>query len=362
MTPDRQRQFDMASIVIIGNDQGGAVALAAILNQLASHHEVHVMASGPAYDLWQHNAVKLERMDDATAQAIQSRLQDIQPDLVVTGTSHYSELERSAWIAAKALGIPSLAVVDAWVNFPERFTRLSDNVLVHPDAVATIDDNTSNQVSALLGDKIRCHVTGHPHLEGIVEKHKKRGHHKRANDITKVMFFSNPVYGDEHEEGSYHDQFDAIEFLFNACEASQTPLMLGIKPHPREPMDRWDAWAQEHKDAFDRGWVRFESGYSEPLIEDADIVSGITSMALVEGALMDKALLSIQLSRHIQINPILDNIDGICMATTETDVKEGLERLLNNLTENAPANSFAGLFVNSTGRLLEAIELESAAR
>jgi len=346
----------MTSIVLIGNDHGGAVLLSCMLDEMLKHYDLRALASGPAYDLWKRSAITIE---DIGVNDLKARLKYLQPDLIVTGTSHYSELERSSWIAAQDLNIPSLAVIDAWVNFPERFTRLSDNTLIRPDAFTAIDQHTETQIRDLLGDQVRSYVTGHPHLEGIVIRHHNRSQKPRGNTPPKVMFFSNPVHAVGYEVGSYRNQFDAIEMLFEACASSKEKLVLGIKPHPREPHDQWQAWAQRHKNAFAQGWVRFEDAASEDLIENSDIVAGITSMALVEGVLMNKSVLSIQLSRHVQTNPILDAIDGLRIADNESQVAEQLEITLKTLDKvDSSVNTLSTALINSSDRLLNAIRRE----
>src|SRR3989339_1426765 len=83
--------ISMTSIVLIGNDHGGAVLLSCMLDEMLKHYDLRALASGPAYDLWKRSAITIE---DIGVNDLKARLKYLQPDLIVTGTSHYSELER----------------------------------------------------------------------------------------------------------------------------------------------------------------------------------------------------------------------------------------------------------------------------
>lgn len=346
-------------IAIVGNDYGAAVYLDSVLPRLSEMYSLLLLASGPAFDLWKKgHGIEIMAASEYAEPAVKKALSAFSPSLLITGTSHYCELERISWGIAHDFRIPSLAVVDAWVNFPERFIRQTDNAIVSPSAVATIDIDSRDTLKAFLGKNVRIHITGHPHLEGVVLRHKIRPRRSLQTKTTRVSFFSNPITEDHQVFGTHKDQFYAAEALLSACVVSPAPLELRIKPHPREERQRWDIWVKSHQQKFTEVWITLSDDSSEKIIEESDVVCGITSMALVEAALMGKTVYSIQLNRDIQINPIFELIDNLVVSSIEEKIPRDFVNILSQLKYSSLPNNFAEKFDNSTNRFFHSIEAE----
>ena len=229
-------------IAFIGNDQGGAVYINSALPSLSALYNIMTIASGPAFKLWSKLNIPSVCLNEFDTKELEVTLSTFSPNLVVTGTSHYCELERISWGIANKLRVPSLAIIDSWTNLEERFIRLTDQTMVFPSAISIIDSTLIETIKKLLGVNFRIHITGHPHLEGVVKQKKIKKISNPDSGVKIVSFFSNPIPNKYADSKSYRDQFDVVEALLSACISFPFPIELVIKPHPREEKKRCSFW------------------------------------------------------------------------------------------------------------------------
>jgi hypothetical protein len=238
------------------------------------------------------------------------------PRLVLTGTSHFSDLERNSWVAARESGIPSVCAIDAWVNFPERFTR-HDGTLVQPDSICVIDAMSRATLKADNRITAAVHVCGQPHLETLVATLLKSCATRRPNGKLLLVFFSNPVSQSLPRHEQPYNQFKAATLVVDALRNEDVDLL--IKPHPREDIAGWEQWILK---AVKGGKARISitSRSSDELLVACDATCGITSMSLIEAALVGRPVLSVQPGRLRPHNPVMDELDGVKLAMSEDEV------------------------------------------
>src|SRR5256885_10615944 len=98
-------------VAVVSHDAGGAE----ILSSYVRHHRADAVfvLDGPARAIFARKlgAVKRAGLEAAVAQC----------DSLICGTSGQSNLEIDAIRAAKALRKPSVAFLDHWANYKERF-------------------------------------------------------------------------------------------------------------------------------------------------------------------------------------------------------------------------------------------------
>jgi hypothetical protein len=246
----------------------------------AAHHIVGLLAAGPAAALWQEEA---SDFDPAV----------IDPDVVVTGTSMSATLERDWWQRAKTRGIPSLAAVDAPMNLAARFIGS-----VLPTRIAVPDDDCR----APIGLPDACFVTvGQPHLQRQRDRLRRRRAARQEHQPPLIVFFSEPHDGDRTPFTQPFDQFMAADMLRGAL--AKCPARLVVQPHPRENSQRWKAWVTQG------GVPATVGGTTGDLLVAADLVTGITTMVLVEAAFGGIPVGRIAPHGHRGINPLLDSME-----------------------------------------------------
>lgn len=118
----------MRKIGIVSHDAGGAELLS---NWLLSNHDTSYLyqLSGPAIEIFQKNLGAINLVSSA-------QLFD-KCNSLICGTSWQSTLEVQAIKKFKKEGKRTVAFLDHWVNYRERF--LLDNKLILPDEIWTAD-------------------------------------------------------------------------------------------------------------------------------------------------------------------------------------------------------------------------------
>ncbi len=127
------------SILVVANDTGGAQILAALVrDQWAYTWTAAALPHSPADRLFRRYApdcpvVDLTSCDPAVL------LEEIQPDLLLVGTSLYNT-ELPLIREARKRGILAISVLDHWINYRERFGFPADNWRDNlPDIVCATD-------------------------------------------------------------------------------------------------------------------------------------------------------------------------------------------------------------------------------
>lgn len=115
---------------VVCHDAGAAnIIIAGLLETGRSDWRAYMR--GPAEKLW-----KVAYPGVASFDALDSTLEGV--ELLVTGTGWGSDLEHEARKLARSRGVRSVAVLDHWVNYAERFDRGGE--AVWPDEFWVTDD------------------------------------------------------------------------------------------------------------------------------------------------------------------------------------------------------------------------------
>ena len=209
-------------------------------------------------------------------------------DALITGTSHYEPFDDLLWQAARVTGTPSLAVIDYWSNLERRFPT------IRPDTIGVIDPAQEAEARSIGFEDIV--TTGHPSLAAVQSEPPRA----EGNSVS-ALFVSERIAGDVAEgvNDSYgFDETDSFRLVMAAAEsavAAGQPVELTVKFHPYNDADAFrDAvGASGFSDSVKLTWVEGRQPIA-PLIKAADIVIGISSVALVEASLMGRAVVSVQ--------------------------------------------------------------------
>lgn len=186
---------------------------------------------GPAAALWRarfgSRVPVLERIDDALDGAA----------MLLSGTGWASDLEHAARCRAAARGIRSVAVIDHWVNYPQRFER--GGVVQWPDEFWVTDAEAVTLVCRHFpGAAVRCHANLYLEEQVGAIARARPG----AGDVLYVL---EPMRSDWGR--GLAGEWQALEH-FRAARAEgrvagldpDTPVRL--RPHPSDPAGKYDAW------------------------------------------------------------------------------------------------------------------------
>ena len=257
-------------IAVACHDAGGANLIIGWLRRMPKL-QVKPHLGGPAIALWQKafpNAKNLP-LDEALAQSTR----------LLSGTGWGSSLEHEARAAARKRGIPSIAVLDHWVNYAERFERNGETV--YPGEL-WVTDKYALALASALGGESRVRLMPNAYLEEQVAEIRELDATQREPSPKNVLYALEPIRrrwkSDETEPG----EFQALNYF--CANLSSLGLSddasIRLRPHPSDPPGKYDAWCARHRERD----IRLAA--DEPLsaaISRAAWVVGCESFVLVVG-------------------------------------------------------------------------------
>jgi len=221
-------------------------------------------------------------------------LESYQLDLVITGTSLEDDYERYVWEACNKIGLASYAFIDQWMNIEERFGTLEK---VYPQTVLAIDMEMRKTLLGLGLAKNKIKVIGHPYFEYLTKKYKLRFQQKSEMKVKRLLFLSQPIWQFYQTDLGY-TEYDIFKHLLQVMEEVNKvvtqKVQVVLRLHPKE--DR-ELFLEQFTDAYrHQAFALDKEEQIEASIEQSDYIVSMFSTGLLEGALMGKPILSIQLN------------------------------------------------------------------
>ncbi|MEH1856987.1 MAG: hypothetical protein V7L21_03035 [Nostoc sp.] len=257
-------------IVAIAHDPGGANAVAATVAALwAAGTQVEAYAKGPAIHQFQRLAVACTPVSEEH----QTLFVNLTGDILLTGTSQYDEFERDAILWARQEHIPSIAVIDYWANYRQRFQPLNNPNAepTFPDIITALDEVCA---AGMLADEIpekRIRVVGQPYFAWLIAKQKCR---KSIFKLPENILFASQPNANEIE---------ILHILIKVLTDYKPLKKLLIRFHPRQGK------CPASLNLLAQSGLPFaidESADTLATLYQQDIMLGITSIILIEAALM----------------------------------------------------------------------------
>lgn len=279
-------------VLVAGVEPGGAQCAAAAAQRLrADGFAVSAFAKGPGVARFQAmdvpcTAVASEEPERELAAALLGRET---PDIVLTGTSMGSKLERWLWVESKSRGIRSAAILDAWINIGVRTTwsdfqgipstARSSYGDVRPDLFFCPDEACAQRLRDEVRDPIRVVVSGHPWIEWAQSRWTHRGSDRQATRV--VLFLSEPILQDYGRDRWGFTQIDVLELLVAALgeDIRSGRCELRVRVHPREDRHLLEAALRP---LGGMGWKWAQEGQALDHATTAALTCGMTTMALLE--------------------------------------------------------------------------------
>lgn len=268
-------------ITVISHDAGGAEVLSSYIRQ--QNMRCVCVLEGPACKIFARklNVVNQKPLLDAIKQA----------DFILCGTSWQSDLEFNAIKIAHSLSKRSVAFLDHWTNYKERFIRGGELCL--PDEI-WVGDTVAEVMAKKIFPNLPIQIVKNPYFNEICQELEKvsiRG--LSPSDKLSVLYVCEPIR--EHalkqhgnalhwgytEEGALRYFLSNLEILGKKIER------IVIRPHPSESAEKYH-WVQKE---FNLPIKTANLALLEDIIE-SDIVVGCESMAMVIGMLAGKKVIS----------------------------------------------------------------------
>jgi hypothetical protein len=257
-------------LAVCCHDAGGANLIAAWL-AAAPARDCRVCAQGPA------RAVFAARLPQCELLELPATLE--RAACLLSGSGWASDLEHRSRSAARERGIPSLAVLDHWVNYRARFSR--DGIEVLPDGFIVTDPAAAELAAQTFGADRPILMWDNRYLHDEAARVRELAPQAPCAPPRHLLVVLEPVRQDWDAHATSPAEFRALDYLMaNLTALTPTPAELAIRlrPHPAESPDKYRAWAarQTH--------LALELSGASSLAADlawADAVAGLNSYALV---------------------------------------------------------------------------------
>jgi len=258
-----------SSVAVVAHDAGAANHIFAwIRSGLIDNTCIKLCLDGPAAKAYEkiQFGFKNYALDDVLDNAC----------LLISGTGWASTLEHESRILAAEQSIKSVAVIDHWCNYKERF--LSKEIECLPDVIWVADEYALTIANSLFPN---VDVVQKPN-DFICEqvgtiKSLSRSH--AFPHIAKVLFVMEPIrqkWLGSSEPGELQSLNFLVNNLSSITSASNTELV--IRPHPSDPQGKYDSRVA----SFDNVNISVnESASLAELIAWSDVVVGCQTYAMV---------------------------------------------------------------------------------
>jgi hypothetical protein len=230
-------------ICMVAHDAGAANHIIAWFKHLANqqtnpiNRSVTVCLADPALSLW------LRTFPDSKIGNLLDTLSNSK--LLISGTGWQSNLEHDARKLARFLGIKSVAVIDHWTNYRDRFIRDDEEVL--PDEIWVTDEYAKKLAENYFPD-LRIVQLPNLYLENIVTEISFQEASVIKSAATRLLYVLEPirqVWGN----GDQLAEFQALDFFIkniNLLGFGKT-LSIKLRPHPSDPIGKYDQWIESQK-------------------------------------------------------------------------------------------------------------------
>ena len=268
---------------------------------------------------------------------------------VIAGTSWGATVDKAITQAAKMHRIPSVAIVEHWNLYRERFSRIEngevfDVCMYMPDRIWVNDTYAKKDAieAGLPEDKLI--EAGQPFLESQYNRLISKDDKPSNNHI---VFISERIKDDFVEGssiGKKYNEYIVLDLLIESMDFSKNKLL--IKLHPQEESDKYN---------YLKG-----RGLDIEVIKDCDIadlirrsykITGMGSMLLLEAALVRSDVISI-LPDTSPEEFIGNKIGATLFAPTCSDIKKYLDISPSPIGKS----SFGERFLGSVATLVKLIE------
>lgn len=256
-------------VCIVSHDAGGAENLAAYVVAQNDIEGLFVLA-GPAIKVFERQIGRIEiaNLEEAVTAC----------DWCLCSTGWQSDWEWKAIVLARKAGKRTIAFLDHWVNYRERFTRNDEEAL--PDEI-WVADEYAKELAEQAFPSLIIKQQPNRYLQTLIAEIKRLEIEQPVHHHTHLLYVLEPIrqaWGLLEKPG----EFLALDYFMEHIDG----LNLGINPlirlrlHPSDPVAKYDQWIDSHSDSAITITVDTCSSLAES-IAWSDIVVGCQTYAMV---------------------------------------------------------------------------------
>jgi hypothetical protein len=225
----------LSPMIVVCHDAGAANHIFAWLNAWEvngsiRNHDIRLVLDGPAKILWLKSLNKSRNIN--IYNDFKSAFKDAKS--VLTGTGWASTLEYDAIKLASNMKMKSIAVIDHWVNYNQRFIR--NNIEVLPGSI-WVTDSDAFSIASEKFKEIEIHLMPNLYLKNMVAEIKII-----SKDCYNLLYVLEPVRNDWGK--GVPGEFQALDYFVSKIKkiTGQYPFNLILRPHPSEDSFKYHEW------------------------------------------------------------------------------------------------------------------------
>lgn len=220
-----------ADAAVVCHDAGAANVIIAGLRRYTLPG-LRLCMQGPAATAWQLSSGK-----PSSCVSLEETLEGA--SMLLSGTGWASDLEHRARELARRRGVHSVALLDHWVNYPQRFVR--DGTVVMPDEIWVSDEDALRLAHQCFdGTPLRL-VENWYFQEQVAQLAPPM-----INAPPELLYLAEPVRSDWGRDKP--GEFQALDYFADRLSFLGLPanLRIRLRPHPSDPASKYDSWISTH--------------------------------------------------------------------------------------------------------------------
>lgn len=371
----RQKRILVASSLTAG---GEALTPVVKRMQRTPNMRIHVLAHKAGFKSFDASGIRFGRdqadnlhLEKISPEICRKTLIAKNPTTVLTGTQVQEKedeqtFEQMLWQIAKERGIKSIAVLDTWDNYIERFCDLKPlpdgnrltikkgtELRYLPDTIAVIDEFAKKEMMELGFPEGILAVTGSPYFEHVLTEAEKLTPETRRQFLERPVFseFDSDgktiVFMSDSIEGFYPDigfteksvLQSFLKIVDEVVEQTGMKINVIVRPHPFRNENAQEAYECEtpnivkvfHNPVTARGSDPKNEYSMEELLHSADLVVGTFNNPLITAKLMGRPVINYQLNMNekYHFQDYLSKQDLTTKVTKEQKLGKAIIGLLN---------------------------------
>jgi hypothetical protein len=265
-------------IVFVAHDLGAANHVIAWIKESANI-EIIPCVRGPAKIAWERsfpNTPISENFNEVITPGC----------ILISGTGWASSFEHDSRIFARNTGVKSIAVIDHWTNYRERF--VFNDVEQLPNEI-WVTDQWAFDIASQLFPSIKIVAMPNSYLRDLKNEILGLTPRKQKN-TTNLLYVLEPIR-DYWVSGLHEAEFLALDFFIKNLSfiVQPTKLKIKLRPHPSDPSGKYNKWISNHKN-YD---IELDDSHSlASAIAWSDIVVGCQTYAMVVASAAGKKVFS----------------------------------------------------------------------
>jgi hypothetical protein len=279
-------------ILFVFSDPGGAKPCLALSDKLNKSNLVVLSDREYSfYNDFETDVIRIQELEE-----LEEYIESFKPDLIFTGTSYTSSLEKTAIKSAKKKNIKVFSFVDHWTAISERFTGEQENFEL-PDQIWVIDEKAMNiAISEGISAELIV-ISGNPYHAWLKNWKPKniRSVFLNAYNIPLnkqiILFAPDPLSNVNGVEAYGYDEYSVsqkmIELVEQCSNSEKEKYHFLVKAHPNQN------YTKLCKLFINQTYftVLPQSVDTNESIYHADVVMGFFSSILIEAEIMGKVVI-----------------------------------------------------------------------